>query len=165
MNPTVKATIELQKEESKAKAILAKAKTEDNWKKFQDKVQHIQTRVKGGAEKVVTWYEDNWLNTVFGGVIMGTAMMLFAQVLAWSFGVSGFLVGLYITGGWAIVLPFIVALAYWAIKVAVGLVSATIRGIKNASKNMPAVKAKVSENLNKVTEQFAPASVPAEQTA
>lgn len=125
----------------------------------------VVLHIKDGMEKASVWYEEYMFHTMAGGAVIGSTMMIVANILAVKYGITGTLVALYVTGGWVLLAPFLFAILYFAAKLTIKLVRAAVNGIRKAHAHGPVLKKAIDEKIEELKVKLENGVDPTAETA
>ena len=158
--------VRIAKEKAEASVLMRKAQLEEGKISRRNARRAFGQRIKHGIEKTIAWYEQEFVNLAYDGVVYGSAIALFSSALAMLLATPAFMSMGIVVGGITAIIPIAIALVYWAVKGLIELGRATVRGFKRVALNRPAIKQSMNPG-NKPAQQNPPppAATGAEATA
>jgi hypothetical protein len=137
--------VRIAKEKHDKAVLLNKAKVEESRLKRREAGRKFAQRIKNGVEKTVSWYEHEFTNICYDGMVYGGASALIGATIGMLMSNPAIISMAVTFGGITAIIPIVVALAYWAVKGLVELGKATVRAIKKVHKDAPVIKEAMKE--------------------
>lgn len=165
ISPKAMDAVRMAKEKMAKEELLNAAKKEQVKINRRERMQKFSLRIKNGLERTVTWFEDDWANLCYDGLVIGSATALFGTALSMFIGSVSFMSLVITLSSIAAAIPIAVSIVYWAVKGSIMLGKAVVNGIKKAAlknkETQEVAKTIVEGTLNQKTPPLAGAEATA----